>query len=301
MRLSIAQREGFDGNHPILVWRVGSHTRGAGRPGLRQDGGVTTGEVGTSVRVEREGPVTVVTIDRPEVRNAVDRPTARGARRRLPGVRRRRHGGGRGAHRRRRHVLRRGRPQGHGSRRTAATGSSPTATARWGRPGCGSSQAGDRRGRGSRRRRRARAGALVRPAGGRTTTRSSACSAAAGACRSIDGGTVRLPRLIGPVASPRPDPHRRVRSGPRRRSRSGWSTGWSRPVHALAGARALAAELAALPQTCLRHDLLSCAEQWALPSRRRWPTSSRHGQVSLTREAVAGAIRFAEGEGRHGA
>jgi len=32
--------------------------------------------VGTSVRVERDGPVTVVTIDRPEVRNAVDRRTA---------------------------------------------------------------------------------------------------------------------------------------------------------------------------------------------------------------------------------
>src|SRR5436190_15499442 len=29
-----------------------------------------------SVRVDREGPVTTVTIDRPEVRNAVDRPTA---------------------------------------------------------------------------------------------------------------------------------------------------------------------------------------------------------------------------------
>jgi len=36
---------------------------------------VATG-VGTSVRVEREGPVTVVTIDRPGVRNAVDRRTA---------------------------------------------------------------------------------------------------------------------------------------------------------------------------------------------------------------------------------
>ena len=29
-----------------------------------------------SVRIDREGPVTTVTIDRPEVRNAVDRPTA---------------------------------------------------------------------------------------------------------------------------------------------------------------------------------------------------------------------------------
>ena len=29
-----------------------------------------------SVRVEHDGPVTIVTIDRPEVRNAVDRPTA---------------------------------------------------------------------------------------------------------------------------------------------------------------------------------------------------------------------------------
>ena len=51
------------------------HRRRTGRPSLRQDGGVATG-VGTSVRVERDGPVTVVTIDRPEVRNAVDRRTA---------------------------------------------------------------------------------------------------------------------------------------------------------------------------------------------------------------------------------
>ena len=70
---------------------------------------------------------------------------------------------------------------------------------------------------------------------------------------------------------------------------------------ALAGARALAAELAALPQTCLRHDLLSAREQWALPEPEAMANELRHGQVSLTRESVAGVIRFAEGEGRHGA
>ena len=73
------------------------------------------------------------------------------------------------------------------------------------------------------------------------------------------------------------------------------------PGAALAGARALAAELAALPQTCLRHDLLSAREQWALPEREAMANELRHGLVSLSRESVAGAIRFAEGEGRHGA
>ena len=69
---------------------------------------------------------------------------------------------------------------------------------------------------------------------------------------------------------------------------------------ALAGARVLAAELAALPQTCLRHDRLSAREQWALPEPEAMANELRHGQASLARESVAGAIRFAGGEGRHG-
>src|SRR5690606_20032213 len=45
-------------------------------PGAGVGGGIVTGLASDAVRVERDGPVTVMTIDRPEVRNAVDRPTA---------------------------------------------------------------------------------------------------------------------------------------------------------------------------------------------------------------------------------
>ena len=72
------------------------------------------------------------------------------------------------------------------------------------------------------------------------------------------------------------------------------------PGAALAGAQELAVVLAALPQTCLRHDLLSAREQWGLPEPEAMANELRHGQVSLARDAVAGATRFAEGRGRHG-
>ena len=53
-----------------------------------------------TVHYEVEGPVAVVTIDRPEVRNAVDRPTADALADAFDALRRRRRARGRGAHRR---------------------------------------------------------------------------------------------------------------------------------------------------------------------------------------------------------
>src|SRR5262249_59587585 len=66
-------------------------------------------------------------------------------------------------------------------------------------------------------------------------------------------------------------------------------------------AEALAAELAALPQTCLREDRLSTLEQDGLAEEAALTNELRHGRVSLAADAVAGAARFAAGEGRHGA
>ena len=144
-----------------------------------------------SVRTEHNGPVTTVILDRPEARNAVDRATARGAGGGVPGVRRRRRRQRRGAVRRRRDVLRGRGPEGDGQ-----PGRGPTATGRWGRPGCGCRSRWSPRSRGTPSR-----AASSSPSGATCgwppRTPCSGCSAGGGACPLIDGGTVRLPRLIG--------------------------------------------------------------------------------------------------------
>ena len=74
------------------------------------------------------------------------------------------------------------------------------------------------------------------------------------------------------------------------------------PGDALATAHALAAELAALPQRCMRSDLRSTKDQWSLSM----PEALLH-ETLLGRETIAsgetreGATRFAQGAGRHGA
>jgi enoyl-CoA hydratase len=63
----------------------------------------------------------------------------------------------------------------------------------------------------------------------------------------------------------------------------------------------LAEEIAAFPQTCLRHDRLSLLEQWGLGEEDAMRNEFRHGRVTLASgESVQGAQRFAGGEGRHG-
>jgi enoyl-CoA hydratase len=70
---------------------------------------------------------------------------------------------------------------------------------------------------------------------------------------------------------------------------------------ARAAAEQLATQIAAFPQTCLRHDRLSSYEQWGLPLPEALNNECGHGQVSLASgDAEAGAGRFREGEGRHG-
>ena len=70
---------------------------------------------------------------------------------------------------------------------------------------------------------------------------------------------------------------------------------------ALQAALQLARELAALPQTCMRSDRLSSYEQWSLPMSEAVRNEFRRGlSVIESGETVAGAQRFASGQGRHG-
>jgi enoyl-CoA hydratase len=115
----------------------------------------------------------------------------------------------------------------------------------------------------------------------------------------IDGGTVRLPRLVGEsVALDLVLTGRGV--GAEEALRIGLANRVVPDGTAREAAVTLARELAALPQTCLRQDRASLLEQAGLSHDEAMANEWAHGEISL-REAVQGAARFAGGAGRHGA
>ncbi|MGP8059899.1 MAG: crotonase/enoyl-CoA hydratase family protein [Acidimicrobiales bacterium] len=116
-----------------------------------------------------------------------------------------------------------------------------------------------------------------------------------------DLGTVRLPRLIG---------HSRAMDmiltgravGGTEALGFGLVNRLTRPGAALEEAVRLGAELAALPQVCLRSDRLSALEQWGLGEEEAAVVEARRGRaVVASGETLAGAARFADGAGRGGA
>jgi enoyl-CoA hydratase len=116
----------------------------------------------------------------------------------------------------------------------------------------------------------------------------------------IDGGTIRLPRLIGQSNALDMILTGRGVSG-EEALRMGLANRLVDAGDALNAAVSLAKELAALPQRCLRADRKSAYEQWdrSLPDAMR--NEYGHGLgVLAAGDALEGAQRFAAGEGRHG-
>jgi enoyl-CoA hydratase len=116
----------------------------------------------------------------------------------------------------------------------------------------------------------------------------------------IDGGTVRLPRLVG---------HGRAMdlllTGRLVDANEALAMGLvSRVVpagEAFTSACALAAEIAAFPQRCLRADRATALDQWSLSEADALRLETERGRkVVASGESLAGAEAFTRGEGRHG-
>jgi enoyl-CoA hydratase len=115
----------------------------------------------------------------------------------------------------------------------------------------------------------------------------------------VDGGTVRLPRLIG---------HSRaldmILTGREVGATEALDWGLANRLvphgQALAEAIALAQQLTRFPQTCLRSDRRSSYEQWGLDVAVALVNEAERGLPALQAEARSGAARFAEGKGRGG-
>jgi enoyl-CoA hydratase len=116
----------------------------------------------------------------------------------------------------------------------------------------------------------------------------------------VDGGTVRLPRIIGQGRA-----LDLILTGRAVGAAEALSMGLINRIvpkgQGRAAAEALAAEIAKFPQTCLRSDRRSAYEQWNLSLDSALQNEFYIGTGALDAEAVIGAIRFLEGAGRHGA
>jgi enoyl-CoA hydratase len=116
----------------------------------------------------------------------------------------------------------------------------------------------------------------------------------------LDLGTVRLPRLIGHSHAMDLILTGRGVQG-EEALRMGLVNRLVPKGQSLDAAVRLAHELAQFPQRCLRSDRLSAYEQWSLSYQEALRNELRRGvEVIESGETVAGAASFARGQGRHG-
>lgn len=115
----------------------------------------------------------------------------------------------------------------------------------------------------------------------------------------IDGGTIRLPRLIGQSRA-----MDMILTGRPVNAEEALLFGLANRVcddgMALAEAIKLGDELAKFPQVCMRNDRQSAIEQWSLPVDSALENEAQIGRGSVKAGTVAGAARFAGGKGRSG-
>jgi enoyl-CoA hydratase len=115
----------------------------------------------------------------------------------------------------------------------------------------------------------------------------------------IDGGTVRLPRLVGMGKA-----MDIILTGRKVPAEEAYRIGLAERIvpHGAAreAAEEMAQEIARFPQACVRSDRLSAYRAWGKPVREglesEWATSA----PIVKAEGIGGALRFAQGKGRHG-
>ncbi len=115
----------------------------------------------------------------------------------------------------------------------------------------------------------------------------------------IDGGTVRLPRIVG-----RGRALELILTGRKLPAEEALRIGACEQVvpdgRSREAAEAMAHEIARFPQACMRADRRSVYAQEGLPPREAMRNEWTNGFPAFVAEGAAGAARFASGKGRHG-